>query len=107
MFGKKRIAALTSAIMMTLSAGVFAAQAPTGLQSPTLSTDEDSTWLCWDRPAKGDDAQYYNIYCNGKKIGTTHTHVSTLGNNAMEKFRKANPALCGDLIIYHSYEAKG
>ncbi|MBP3723181.1 MAG: glycoside hydrolase family 28 protein [Selenomonadaceae bacterium] len=107
MFGKKRIAALTGAIMMTLSAGVFAAQAPTGLQSPTLSTDEDSTWLCWDRPAKGDDAQYYNIYCNGKKIGTTQTPVSTWGTNAMEKFRKANPALCGDLIIYHSYEAKG
>lgn len=107
MIGKKRIAALTSAIMLTLSAGVFAAQAPTGLQSPTLSTDEDSTWLCWDRPAKGDDAQYYNIYCNGKKIGSTQTPVSTWGTNAMVKFQKKNPALCGDLIIYHSYEATG
>lgn len=107
MIGKKRIAALTGAIMLTLSAGVFAAQAPTGLQTPTLSTDEDSTWLCWDRPAKGDDAQYYNIYCNGKKIGSTQTPVSTWGTDAMVKFQKQNPALCGDLIIYHSYEATG
>lgn len=107
MFGKKKIAALTGAIMMTLSAGVFAAQAPTGLKTPTLSTDEDSTWLCWDRPAKGDDAQYYNIYCNGKKIGTTQTPTSTYGTDAMVKFQKQNPALCGDLIIYHSFEATG
>mgnify|MGYP002624716010 CR=1 FL=1 len=25
----------------------------------------------------------------------------------MEKFRKNNAALCGDLIIYHSFEATG
>jgi len=107
MISKKKVSALTSAIILTLSAGVFAAQAPTGLQSPTLSTDEDSAWLCWNRPAKGDDAQYYNIYCNGKKIGDTKTPVSTWGTDAMMKFQKQNPELCGDLIIYHSYEATG
>ena len=107
MFGKKKIAALTGAVLMAISSGVFAAQAPTGLQSPTLSTDEDSTWLCWNRPEKGDDAQYYNIYCNGKKIGSTQKPVSTWGTNAMEKFKAKNAALCGDLIIYHSFEAKG
>jgi len=107
MFGKKKMAALTGAVLMAISSGVFAAQAPTGLQSPTLSTDEDSTWLCWDRPAKGDDAQYYNIYCNGKKIGSTQKPVSTWGTNAMEKFKAKNAALCGDLIIYHSFEATG
>lgn len=106
MFSKKKIAALTGAVCLFASAGVFAAEAPTGLQTPILSTDEDSTWLCWDRPAKGDDAQYYNIYMNGKKIGTTQTPISTWGTDAMEKFRKENAALCGDLIIYHSYEAK-
>ena len=107
MFYKKKIAALTSAIMMTLSAGVFAAQAPTGLQTPTLATDEDSTWLCWDRPAKGDDAQYYNIYRNGKKIGSTQKPVSTWGTDAMVNFQQKNPELCGDLIRYHSFAVTG
>ncbi len=107
MFQKKKIAALTGAICLSLSCSVFAAQAPTGLQSPTLSTDQDSSWLCWDRPVKGDDAVYYNIYRDGVKIGSTKTPVKTYGTDAMEKFRKENPELCGDLLIYHSYEATG
>lgn len=107
MWNQKKIAALTGAICLSLSASVFAAQAPTGLQSPTLSTDQDSTWLCWDRPAKGDDAVYYNIYQNGTKIGTTQTPAQTVGTKAMQEFQQKNPELCGDLLIYHSYEASG
>lgn len=103
----KKIAALTAAICLTLSTGAFAAQAPTGLVSPTLSTDADSTWLAWDRPAKGDDAVYYNIYQNGQKIGSTQTPIQTAGVQAMAEFQKNNKDLCGDLLIYHSYEATG
>lgn len=104
-FSKKRITLLTGAIGLAMSANVFAAQAPTGLQSPTLSTDEDSTWLCWDRPAKGDDAVYYNIYQNGQLVGSTKTPMATVGTRAMQDFQSKNPELCGDLLIYHSFEA--
>ena len=103
----KKITALTAAICLSLSASAFAAQAPTGLQSPALSTDQDSTWLAWDRPAKGDDAVYYNIYQNGKMVGTTKTPIQTAGMQAMAKFQQANKDLCGDLLIGHSYEATG
>ena len=107
MIKKGKIAALTSAVCLSLATSVFAAQAPTGLQSPTLSTDADSSWLCWDRPAAGDDAVYYNIYQNGVKVGSTQTPAKTVGTEAMQKFQQNNPELCGDLLIYHSYEATG
>jgi len=103
---KKRIAALTSAICLALSASAFAAQAPTGVQVPSLSTSDTTTWLCWDRPAQGDDAQYYNVYENGKLIGTTKTPIDTYGTQAMAKFQAENKELCGDLLIFHSYGVK-
>lgn len=106
-FNKKKIAALTSAVCLSVMASAFAAAPPTGVVCPTLSTDTTSTWLAWDRPAKGDDAVYYNIYQNGTLVGSTKTPVSTVGTDAMEKFRAENPDLWGDLIIYHSYQATG
>lgn len=103
---KKKIAALTSAICLALSASAFAAQAPTGVQVPSLSTSDTATWLCWDRPAQGDDAQYYNVYENGQLIGTTKTPIDTYGTQAMAKFQAENKELCGDLLIFHSYGVK-
>lgn len=103
----KKLAALTTAVCLSLSASVFAAQAPTGLHSPVLSTDQDSTWLTWERPAKEDDAVYYNIYADGKKVGTTQEPIQTAGTQAMQAFQQRNQKLCGDLIRYHSFEAKG
>ncbi len=107
MYMHKKVAALTAAICLAVSSGAFAAQAPTGLVTPKLATDSDSTWLAWDRPAKGDDAVYYNVYQNGKKIGSTQTPIQTAGVQAMAKFQNENKDLCGDLLIYHSFEAKG
>lgn len=103
---KKRITALTSAICLAVSASAFAAQAPTGLQSPTLSTDSSSTWLAWNRPAKGDDAVYYNVYQNGKKIGSTQQPIDTVGTKAMANFQQKNAELCGNLLIFHSFGVK-
>lgn len=106
-FNKKKIAALTSAVCLSVMASAFAAAPPTGVVCPTLSTDTSSTWLAWDRPAKGDDAVYYNIYQNGTLVGSTKTPVPTVGTAAMERFQQENPELCAGLIIYHSYKATG
>ncbi len=94
-------------ICLVLPGSVYAAQAPEGLESPLLSTNDVSTWLCWQRPQKGDDVIYYNIYQDGIKIGSTQTVINTFGTNAMKKFQKENPELCEDLIIYHSYKVTG
>ena len=81
--------------------------APTGLKVPALAYDSSSAWLFWERPAKGERAAYYNIYANGKLLGTTKIPQSMVGTNHIQKFKVENGALSGDLIAFHSYRAEG
>ncbi len=99
----KKILAAFAVLCFIMPCSLFAAQAPEGLKPIFLSTNDTSTWLCWDRPVKGDDAVFYNIYQDGAKIGSTKDVINTFGTKAMKKFQDENPELCSDLIIYHSY----
>jgi len=81
--------------------------APTGLKVPALGYDSNSVWLFWERPAKGEQAVYYNIYANGDLIGTTKIPQKTVGTNHIQKFKTENSTLAGELIAFHSYKAEG
>ncbi|MFA6851490.1 MAG: hypothetical protein WCS30_14200, partial [Selenomonadaceae bacterium] len=72
--------------------------APEGLRIPALAYDSSSVWLFWERPAKGEQVSYYNIYANGKLIGNTKLPPATIGTKHIQKFQAENAVLSGDLI---------
>lgn len=43
---------------------------PKNLQIPTLAYDEDSITLVWEKPKNYQDVKDFNVYMNGKKIGS-------------------------------------
>jgi exo-poly-alpha-galacturonosidase len=44
--------------------------APVNLQIPNLASDEDSITLVWEKPVDYKDIVDFNVYMNGKKIGS-------------------------------------
>ncbi|MFB3168271.1 fibronectin type III domain-containing protein [Neobacillus sp. 179-C4.2 HS] len=44
--------------------------APVNLQIPNLAIDEDSITLVWEKPEEYQDITDFNVYMNGKKIGS-------------------------------------
>ena len=44
--------------------------APVNLQIPTLAFDEDSVTLVWEKPEDYKDIVDFNVYMDGKKIGS-------------------------------------
>ncbi len=90
-----------------LPASAAPQQAPQGVQVPALSCDHDSALLVWQRPATGDDVAFYNVYANGQLIGNTQDMNATKTGDKAKEFINANQALVGDLLLRHSYEAKG
>jgi exo-poly-alpha-galacturonosidase len=45
--------------------------APVNLQIPNLAADEDSITLVWEKPEDYQDITDFNVYMNGKKIGSS------------------------------------
>ncbi len=50
---------------------VSAPEAPRNLQIPTLAYDESSMTLVWEKPENYDDIVDFNVYMDGKKIGSS------------------------------------
>ena len=46
-------------------------EAPRNLQIPTLAYDESSITLVWEKPENYDDIVDFNVYMDGKKIGSS------------------------------------
>ena len=111
MNGKNWKAALVAvscmALTMTSCNGLAAPAVPVGVKVPALAYDSSSVFLLWQRPAKGDDAAYYNIYANGKLVGSTKEAQDTYAGREMKQFQAKNSDLCGDLLRLHSYEVSG
>jgi len=81
--------------------------APAGLRVPALAYDSSSVWLFWERPAKGEQVSYYNVYANGRLIGNTKLPPATIGTEHIQKFQAENEVLSDNLIAFHSYKAEG
>ena len=68
------------ALFLLLTIGVNAAsaanplQAPFGLRVPALATDDKSTVLVWEKPLLYRDVVDYNVYQNGKRIGSANAN---------------------------------
>lgn len=107
--GRLVAAALCGACLLGMSGIVGAApkMAPQGVKAPVIASDNDSTLLVWERPDDGDDVAFYNVYANGKLIGNTQDMNATKTGEKAKAFMSENAALCGDLLIRHSYQATG
>ncbi len=105
LFGKKRIAALTFAIGMAISQGVWAnPAAPTGLEMPKTAITEDSMSLVWQRPDKKDEVVGYNVYMDGKLVAQTHKNIASQANQEIKDFYNDSPN--AQKVVIHNYRAE-
>lgn len=102
---RRVMAAAAMAAALTVVSTAFAANVPTGVKVPPLGYDSTSVWLMWDRPANGDNVAYYNVYADGQLLGSTTKSSATFGTANIAAFEEQNQALCGNLLIRHSFKA--
>ncbi|WML58033.1 fibronectin type III domain-containing protein [Neobacillus sp. PS2-9] len=61
---------------------------PVNLQIPTLAFDEDSITLVWEKPKDYSDIVDFNVYMNGKKIGSALKDNSGTAKTYIDNFYK-------------------
>ncbi|WP_223596497.1 fibronectin type III domain-containing protein [Neobacillus bataviensis] len=61
---------------------------PENLQIPTLAFDEDSITLVWEKPKNYRDIVDFNVYMNGKKIGSALQDNSGTAKTYIDNFYK-------------------
>ncbi|MDO5521437.1 MAG: fibronectin type III domain-containing protein [bacterium] len=84
----------------------------TGLRVPTLAYDETSISLVWDKPEKYDNIADYNIYMDGKLVGTARESYEKNAEWAsayMKSFYEGYAKKDVDMVNVdiHSYKATG
>jgi exo-poly-alpha-galacturonosidase len=62
--------------------------APVNLQIPTLAFDEDSITLVWEKPKDYSDIVDFNVYMNGKKVGSALKDNSGTAKTYIDNFYK-------------------
>ncbi|MDO5292324.1 MAG: fibronectin type III domain-containing protein [bacterium] len=84
----------------------------TGLRVPTLAYDETSISLVWDKPEKYDNIADYNVYMDGKFVGTARESyeknaewASAYMNSFYEGYAKKDVDMVD--VDIHSYKATG
>jgi exo-poly-alpha-galacturonosidase len=61
---------------------------PVNLQIPTLAFDEDSITLVWEKPEDYSDIVDFNVYMNGKKVGSALKDNSGTAKTYIDNFYK-------------------
>lgn len=103
---KKKIAALTCVIGLSLSQGGWAnPTAPAELTAPGPAVSESSISLIWERPANGEDVVSYNVYMDGKLAAQTAKDFSSKAKKEIRDFYLTSPH--GQKVIGHNYRVTG
>jgi exo-poly-alpha-galacturonosidase len=82
-------------------------QAPQNVQVPALAYDEKSITLVWEKPAVYDNVVNYNIYMDGKLVGTAYDNKTSPAKPYMDKFYADSSNQDAQRITMHNYTATG
>ncbi len=69
---------LAQAVLAALSLGcslpLWALEAPSKVQVPTLAYDDQQIILVWEKPAGHADISDYHVYANGQLLGSSNAN---------------------------------
>lgn len=82
-------------------------QAPQNVQVPALAYDEKSITLVWEKPAVYDNVVNYNIYMDGKLVGTASDNKTSPAKPYIDKFYADSSNQDAQKITMHNYTATG
>ena len=108
---KKQILAITAVTLgLTVTAlPGFALDAPVNVQVPTLAYDESQIVLVWEKPANPQDIRDYNVYLNGKFLGsaTANNNRVSPAKPYINRFYEEDTDGFHHRITIHSFTATG
>ncbi|MFF2449202.1 fibronectin type III domain-containing protein [Neobacillus sp. NPDC058068] len=78
---------------------------PQNLKVPALASDENSITLVWEKPADYENIVDYNVYMDGKKIGSANNQAISPAKSHIDKFY-ADPNNSGHVkVVMHNFTA--
>lgn len=80
--------------------------APQQVNVPAMAYDEGSITLVWQKPPVYEDITNYNVYMDGKLIGTANDNTSP-AKPYIDKFYQDSSNGMAEKITLHNYTAKG
>ncbi|MDN3238016.1 glycoside hydrolase family 28 protein [Pseudomonas sp. WAC2] len=108
---KKQILTITALTLgLTVTAlPCFALDAPVNVQVPTLAYDESQIVLVWEKPANPQDIRDYNVYLNGKFLGsaTANNNRVSPAKPYINRFYEEDTDGFHHRITIHSFTATG
>lgn len=102
---KRSLAAL---VALAASLPAWALQPPGKLQVPTLAYDEHQIILVWEKPAEHRDIADYNVYANGKLLGSANANNDRVSpaKPYIDRFYEQDAAGFHHRIGIHSFTAE-
>lgn len=82
-------------------------EAPMNLMVPTLAFDSNSITLVWHKPVHYNNIVNYNVYMNGKRIGSSNNSISTNSRKLIKKFYNDQSNKTAVKINMHTYTVTG
>ena len=91
------------------SVPVWAVQAPTKVQVPTLAFDDQSIILVWEKPADHSAIKDYRVYANGVLLGSSNANNDRVSpaKPYIDRFYEQDRDNFHHRIGIHSYTAQG
>lgn len=82
-------------------------ESPMNLMVPPLAFDNSSITLVWHKPVHYNNIVNYNVYMNGKRIGSSNNSVSTNSRKLIKKFYNNSLNKTAVKINMHTYTVTG
>ncbi|MBK5538447.1 glycoside hydrolase family 28 protein [Pseudomonas sp. TH05] len=104
---------LARAVVATLTLGcslpLWALQAPSKVQVPTLAFDDQQIILVWEKPADHAAIKDYRVYVNGTLLGSANGNNDSVSpaKPYIDRFYEQDPANFHYRIAIHSFTAQG
>ncbi|WP_043300999.1 glycoside hydrolase family 28 protein [Pseudomonas sp. M47T1] len=107
MSSANRIAAALFSLLC--SQPLWAVEAPTRLQVPTLAYDDHQIMLVWDKPSAHADIKDYHVYANGTLLGSANANYAEVSPASpyVKRFYQQDTAGFHQPIGIHSFTAQG
>lgn len=100
---------LIATLALTSSLPLWALEAPSKPQVPTLAYDDQQIILVWEKPAGHADIADYNIYANGKLLGGANANADQVSpaKPYIDRFYEQDTRNFHHRIALHSFTAQG
>lgn len=98
-----------AALTLTCSLPLWALEAPSKVQVPTLAYDDQQIILVWEKPAGHADISDYHVYANGQLLGSSNANNDQVSpaKPYIDRFYQQDTRNFHHRIAIHSFTANG